>query len=639
MKKQEDKIKVLSARNQILTRPQMWIGSMDNTEVTGFLFKNDKLEWETISYVPAFLKIINEVLDNSIDAINNSKRPGEIIVNITDEYVEISDTGPGIPIIKKDIKDIDATLPEETRKKLANSYLPETCWTQLFAGSNFDNDNETATIGAHGVGSTATSIFSKKFIGTTFSNGLKCIVTCEDNLDKVNTKVSKYITKTNKSGTKVVFYPDLARFNLKKIDDVYKDLIEQRLNCLAVTFSNIKFTFNSKKITYNDKTFIKACDSNVVFQTFENGFVGVFPNSQDEFNFMTYVNGLHLNRGGSHIDYIANEIINPVRDKLVKKFKNIRPGDIKQKLTMVVFLRDFKKPKYDSQTKETLTNSISEVNAQLRGVINFEDLAKKVLKSEAIINPIIETFRIKEELKARQEIKRVKRVKISADKYTPPIGEQNILALSEGQSAVSSISQCLGREGIGYYALRGMPLNVYNQSIQKIASNQEVKDIISILNLSISDKEHNDDITFNKIVFACDQDTDALHIISMLIGWFIKFAPHLFEQGRIFRLNTPLIILKDSKGKIVKWFFNLNEYKSWEANNDVNKYKILYLKGLGSLEKEDLDYVINQVGLDGLLQELRLDDESNVYVEHWLGSDAEPRKEYLRNYEFNVDMI
>jgi DNA gyrase/topoisomerase IV subunit B len=125
----------------------------------------------------------------------------------------------------------------------------------------------------------------------------------------------------------------------------------------------------------------------------------------------------------------------------------------------------------------------------------------------------------------------------------------------------------------------------------------------------------------------------------MLIGWFIKFAPHLFEQGRIFRLNTPLIILKDSKGKIVKWFFNLNEYKLWEANNDVNKYKILYLKGLGSLEKEDLDYVISQVGLDGLLQELKLDKKANVYIEHWLGSNAEPRKEYLRNYTFNVDLI
>lgn len=635
-KKQEDKIKVLSARNQILTRPQMWIGSMDSTEVNGFLFKNDKLEWGTINYVPAFLKIINEVLDNSIDAINNSKRDGEIKVNITDEFVEIIDSGPGIPIVKKNIKDIDATLPEETRKKLADSYLPETCWTQLFAGSNFENDNEVATIGSHGVGSKASAIFSQKFVGTTYNNGLKCVVTCKDNLDKVNTKVSEY---SGESGTKVVFYPDLARFGLSKIEDVYKDLIEQRLNCLSVTFSNIKFSFNKKRIRYNDKTFIKACNENVVFQTFENGFVGVFPNAQDEFNFMTYVNGLHLNRGGSHIDYIANEIINPVRDRLVKKFKNIRPGDIKQKLTMVVFLRDFKKPKYDSQTKETLTNSISEVNAQLRGVIDFDDLAKKVLKNDAIINPIIDTFRIKEELKARQEIKKVKRIKISADKYTPPIGEQNILALSEGQSAVSSISQCLGRNGIGYYALRGLPLNVYDQSIQKIAANQEVKDIINILNLSIADKEHNTDISFNKIVFACDQDTDALHIISMLIGWFIKFAPHLFEQGRIFRLNTPLIILKDSKGKIVKWFFNLNEFKVWESKNDVNKYKILYLKGLGSLEKEDLDYVISQVGLDGLLQELKLDDKANVYIEHWLGSDSEPRKEYLRNYTFNVDMI
>ena len=162
-KKQEDRIQVLSARNQILTRPQMWIGSMDNTKIDGFLFKGGKLEWGTIEYVPAFLKIINEVIDNSIDAINNSKVDGEIKVNISDNCIEVSDTGPGIPILKKNIKDIDKTLPEETRRKIADSYLPETCWAQLFAGSNF-SENEVTTIGSHGIGAKASNIFSKKFI-------------------------------------------------------------------------------------------------------------------------------------------------------------------------------------------------------------------------------------------------------------------------------------------------------------------------------------------------------------------------------------------------------------------------------------------------------------------------------------------
>lgn len=635
MKKQEDQIKVLSARNQILTRPQMWIGSMDPTEMSSFFFNEGKLKWQTISYIPAFLKIINEVLDNSIDAINNSKVHGDIKVNMNEESIEIIDTGPGIPILKKDIQDIDKTLPEETRQKIANSYLPETCWTQLFTGSNFDDAKEQATIGSHGVGSKACSIFSTKFVGTTYNNGKKCVVSCKDNMDKVTTKVSDY---NGQSGTKVVFYPDFARFKLTKIEPVYFTLIEQRLNCLSVMFPNISFYFNRKKIRYNDKSFIKSCNENIVFQVFENGFIGVFPNEQDEFNFMTYVNGLHLSRGGAHIDYASIEISNRIRDKLVKKFKNIRPGDIKQKLTLVLFLKNFNKPKYDSQTKEILTNSISEVHAQLKNTIDFDELAKKILRNEAIIGPIVETFKIKEELKARQEIKKVKRVKISAEKYMPPIGEQKNLFLCEGLSALAGISACLGRSGNGYYGCRGVGINAYSQSVQKISANAELKDIVNILELDLFGQQENKTISYDKIVIANDADLDGNFISSIFVGWFKRFAPNLFKEGKVCKLITPIVILKDSKNNIKHYFFQLNEFKKWEAKNPDHKFKVEYLKGLGSIEKDDLNKIIELEGVDSLIKVFELDEGSDKVIDDWLGDNSEPRKEYLRNYDFDINL-
>jgi DNA gyrase/topoisomerase IV subunit B len=378
----------------------------------------------------------------------------------------------------------------------------------------------------------------------------------------------------------------------------------------------------------------------IEFQIFDKGFVGIFPNEHDEFNFFSYVNGLYLSRGGSHIDYIINNIVNPIREKLVKKFKNIKPADIKNKFSTVIFLRDFANPKFDSQTKETLTNAPSDISKYISDKIDFEKFAKQILKNENIINPIVETFKIKEELKARSELKQVKKTKIKSDKYFPGVGNKKYLFLVEGLSAAGGLMKCLGRDGKYYYALRGLALNAYDSTIQKIAANQEIKEVFNILNLDLS--KHNTEsleIDFEKIVIACDADVDGINISSMLFGWWYKLCPELYNQHKIYRLNTPVVILKDNKDNVKKWFFTFNEFKQWEESNKDSKLKVIYLKGLGSLETKDLDYIISKDGFNSLLEEYVLDDESKEYFENWLGADAIPRKKYMKEFELDINRI
>ena len=126
------------------------------------------------------------------------------------------------------------------------------------------------------------------------------------------------------TGTSVEFWPDLKRFNLTKIEQVYSDLMYQRLLCLSIIFPNIKFSFNGKRIKTTDKNFLKLFNENIVYQTFENGFVGVIPNTQDDFTYFTYVNGLHFMRGGNHIDYIAGEISRDITNR------KLLPEDIRK---------------------------------------------------------------------------------------------------------------------------------------------------------------------------------------------------------------------------------------------------------------------------------------------------------------------
>lgn len=635
----ENKFQVLTGRLQILQRPTMWIGAVDKTKKTVFILTDDKVEHREIEYVPGFKKICDEILDNSLDAlIAHCNSSGSIKVKMDDEKVYIEDDGPGIPVVKKSLSELEEkNLSTEEAKQIKESYLPQLAWTRLFSGSNFQDSENKTTIGAHGVGSTATAIFSTKFVGKTDDGKKNCIVKAVDNMEKVSCKVDK---SAGKSGTIVEFWPDLKRFGLDKINSIYLDLMRQRLLCLAITFPKIRFSFNGKKIDNNEKRFLKLFSENVVSFAFDRGFIGIYPNDSDEFNFFTYVNGMHMSRGGSHIDYLSWQIVNPIREKLVKKYKTIKPADIRNRMSIVVFMRDFPNPKFDSQTKETLTNAQSEVSSYLNGQVDFSKISKDILKNDAILSPIIETFKIKEELKARQELKQAKKIKVKSDKYFPGIGEKKYLFLVEGLSAGGGLMKCLGRNGKYFYCLRGLALNAYDSSIQKIASNQEIKEVMNILNLDLTKKtDEVQNIEFEKIVIATDADVDGINIASMLFGWWYRLCPNLYRQHKIYRLNTPIVIVEDAKENIKNWFFNLNDFKKWERNNTDKKLKIIYLKGLGSLSTNQLDYIIQKQGFDSLLEEYTLDDMSDEYFKNWLGPDAEPRKKYMKDYDFDINAV
>ena len=249
-KTQQNKFEVLTGRDQILKKPTMWIGAIDPTEKEMFVIDDDHVEYKSITYIPAFRKIFDEILDNALDAlIEHCNSSGSIKVKIDDEKISVEDDGPGIPVVKKQLTESELkSLPKEEAEQLKDSYIPFIAWTRLFSGTNFQESDEKMNIGSHGVGSKAAAIFSTKFVGTTDDGKKKCIVKALDNLGKTSCKVED---SSGTSGTLVEFWPDLKRFNLSKIDTVYQDLAYQRLLCLAMTFPNMKFSFNGKRIFFS----------------------------------------------------------------------------------------------------------------------------------------------------------------------------------------------------------------------------------------------------------------------------------------------------------------------------------------------------------------------------------------------------
>ena len=91
----KEEFKILTARDHVRTRIGMYMGSASKEEVERFVLG----EWKKSTYVPALSKMIDEILDNSIDEAirTNFQYANKISVNVEGDKVTISDNGRGIP--------------------------------------------------------------------------------------------------------------------------------------------------------------------------------------------------------------------------------------------------------------------------------------------------------------------------------------------------------------------------------------------------------------------------------------------------------------------------------------------------------------------------------------------------------------
>lgn len=591
-----EEIKSLDSREHILLRPNMYIGAVTAQKFTEFL---DGKKQE-IEYIPGLIKIINEIIDNSVDIAIKTNFEGcnEVSVKISEDSVEIIDNGPGIPV----------------KQNAEGEYLPYVCWGHAMSGSNFDDDENRKHIGMNGVGSYCTNVWSKKFVGISDDGKNRYEVQFLNNASSYK----ENIKKSSKHGVSVKFYPDLEKFQIPQISEIYSKIIFERLVNLSLCFPLINFKFNSKKIKISSfKKYVELFSENFEILEAENYQIAVMSSELDEFQHFSYVNGLKMSDGGSHIDYITDSIVERIRDKLQRKYKNIKPADIKNKIFTLVFLKDFPNPKFNSQTKEKLTNSKSEISNFL-GDIDFESFSKKILKNDKIIEPIVEIFKIKEEFKRKQELKSLdKSKKIKCENYLPATKNKKYLLICEGSSALNGVMPCFGRENCGYFTLRGKPLNVWTASSQKFTANKELSSLYQIVR----------NADYEKIVFASDQDLDGFHIRALLSGFFEKYLKDY--KDRVGMLETP-IKASFKNGKIQKWIYSLDEKLELKASENL-----FYYKGLGSWNKDDLKYIVQKDGLDKMIVPLEFDTGLDV-MDEWLGDNSEPRKKYILENKFSI---
>ena len=143
---------------------------------------------------------------------------------------------------------------------------------------------------------------------------------------------------------------------------------------------------------------------------------------------------------------------------------------------------------------------------------------------------------------------------------------------------VSGISE-LNRKYWGAFPIRGRFINVRENSVSKIMDNQEVKDLLKILGLVPGKKYKSlDELRYGKIVFFTDADDYGVSIKGLLINFIHYMFPELLELGFCYEFITPVI--KATKGKVVKEYYDIDKYK--KDKDKLDGYKIKYYKGLGT---------------------------------------------------------
>lgn len=582
------------------------MGSASKEEIERFVLG----EWKKATYVPALSKMVDEILDNSIDEAirTNFKFANKINVSINNNEVTVTDNGRGIPQ--------DKIFDEASNE---NILRPVAAWTKVNAGTSFDD--ERVTIGTNGVGSAATNFLSKSFSGKTWSNKKSIQLDCEDGADAMKVKTGNKVG----SGTEVSFVPDFDLFevdSLEQLDTII--LIEDRLISLQMAFPEIQFSFNKKKIMVNNfKKYTEMFSDTVIMEKTNNLSYFIAP-SEDGFRTNSYVNGVNTRQGGTYVDHFMNTIIDSLTVKIKRRHKvEVLKTTIKSGITFVMFARNFVNPKFDSQTKERLTNPIGNIKEHLDicQVRDAEWLAQKILNTPDIIDPIIEAQLAKKLAADRRAAtlaqKKLRKVKVA--KHISANKDNATLKIVEGDSAMGFLLKVRDPDTIGAFPLRGVIMNTWDMKPAEVLKNKELSELVAVLGLDINDPDSVDNMTYKYIATLTDADHDGIgHISPLLIAFFYKFWPRLLLENRVQITRTPIMI--STKAKDVKWFYTYEDAQVFKKNGG---YHHRYIKGLGSLTEDEYHIIINKPEYDTVTV-----DDASVF-QMMFGKDSSLRKEYM----------
>lgn len=636
------KYKKLEGREHVLTRPGMYIGSIEEDVCNTWVFDSEtsKVAKKPVKYIAGLYKIFDEILVNAIDhAIRlkgltdckNQVKSIKVSIDKESGVIEVTNDGEGIEVVKH---------PEH------NVYIPELIFGNLLTSTNYDDTEEKVIGGQNGLGAKCCNIFSKYFEIETVDSVRKMLYKqrFEDNMSVIKAPLIEKYSK--KSYTTIRFLPDYQRFGIPGLpDDMYELMVKRVYDACAVTDNDVSVYLNSTKLEYkNFESYVnlylgdKSSHTRVYEKVNDRWEVVASYNDFSGFEQVSFVNGIWTLRGGKHVEYISNQVTKRLIEMITKKKKdiNIKPQVVKDNL--ILFIRStIVNPSFDSQSKETLTTPMSKFGSKAELSDKFYDKLYKsgIVERICEISTVVDNNAMKKtDGKKRNIIKGLHKLDDANWAGTNKSGEC-VLILTEGDSAktmaISGLSE-VGRDRYGIFPLRGKLLNVKDVNAKKITDNEEISNLKKIIGLE-SGKDYKDaksDLRYGKIMLMVDSDVDGSHIKGLLFNLFHTLWPSLLKRNDFLSyMMTPIVKVK--KNKEVLSFYNLTDYENWKlANHDGKGWDIKYYKGLGTSDsKEAKEYFRDLNVVSYTWNEPTSDNSLDLAFNK---KRADDRKEWLSKY-------
>jgi len=596
----ESKIKTLSSLEHIRLRPGMYIGRLGNGSN-----QDDGI------YI-----LLKEAVDNAVDEfiMGAGKR-----INITiDEHglTRVRDYGRGIPLGK----------------------LVE-CVSIINTGAKYNTDVFQFSVGLNGVGTKAVNALSERFIVTSYRDGRFARAEFSHGiLQHEESGKSK-----EKDGTLIEFLPDRQIFKEFAYDP---DYVKKRLWRYAYLNAGLNlYLDNERFFSANGLQDLLSEEINgsqlyepIYFKDTSLEFAFCHTDNYAD-NYFSFVNGTYTNEGGTHLSAFREGILKGVNEYSGKKFSgnDVREGVVG---TIAVKIKD---PIFESQTKNKLGNSeirawiVNKVRDAVSGhLYKYADTAERMLEKVQQNERVRKELQhVRKEAKAKAKKVAFKVPQLKDCKYHPtkdkpsPTGRENMLFITEGQSAAGSIVSARDPMTQAVFSLKGKPMNVFGQNLPLLYKNEEMYNLMQALNI----EESVGNLRYDKVILATDADVDGLHIRNLLLTFFLHYFETLVKLGHVHILETPIFRVRNKsetrycyseaeKGQAIKSLAG--------AGKGKKAVEVTRFKGLGEISPTEFKQFI---GNDMRLRQVNIDRLSEIpkVLSFYMGKNTPDRRDYIMN--------
>lgn len=598
--------------------------------------------------------LVFEVVDNSIDEALAGYCTKIVVTIHIDNSISVIDNGRGIPV----------DIHKEEKKPAV-----EVVMTMLHAGGKFDKGTYKVSGGLHGVGVSVVNALAESLRVEVYRDNN---IYSQSYIRGIPQGKLTIEGKTRKRGTLIQFKADEEIF--KKLEFEF-GILEHRMRELAFLNKNLEVILIDERDSNRERFFYKGgliefvkyldearpaiTDKIIFIEKEQDGVpieIAMQYNSSYSENIFTFVNNINTVEGGSHLVGFKTAITRTLnsyaqKNNLFKKEAFTLSGeDVREGLTAVLSIK-VAEPQFEGQTKTKLGNS------EIRGIVDSalseglaEYLERNPAQGKRIIEKCMSAARSREAAKKARELTRRKSAfeigKLPgklADCSTkdPSLCE---LYLVEGDSAGGSAKQGRDRRNQAILPLRGKIINVEKARIDKVLNNNEIRTIITALGTGIGEEEFNiDKLRYYKIIIMTDADVDGSHIRTLLLTFFYRYMPMLFEGGYVYIAQPPLYKVYQRKKEYYAYDDDERDTLIKRLSKEGNsKVEVQRYKGLGEMNPEQLWKTTMDPETRTLLK-ITIEDAAaaDKTFSTLMGEDVEPRRNFIQKnakYVKNLDI-